>query len=124
LNTFSYPSRVAIFLTMYILNEGMVLFCLLQKQKPPSWLFYVVYYCGAFQTFLFITLSNPSTEWTSFRVCGHFLALLSYMAVVWVTTWENAYGKLTWKMNIAGCAFLGEFSILFCLHSGILKTLL
>lgn len=117
LHTFSYPNRFVIFLTMYLFNESMVLFCLLQKHKATWWLFHIIYYCGAFQTFLFITLSNPLTEWSLFRVIGHLVSLATYMGVVWVTTWDNMYGKLTWKMNIAGCAFLSEFFVLFWLHS-------
>lgn len=81
-----------------------------------------VFTVGGTLTALFISLINGNDIFTinKIDIFQGFLSFLIYIFFSWKSTSENIIGRTLLKSNIAGCAFISEFLLLYYKHNKLI----
>lgn len=74
----------------------------------------ILYYVGSFMEGYFIILLQKQMSVMEFVILMTFQIFLSYMV-----SFNNAFGRLFIESNIAGCAYISEFMILYLVNNGV-----
>lgn len=89
------------------------LFLLVLFLDGYKWSIDPLYYLGSFMELYFIYTICPSPLY-EFLIAG-----ILHMTATWIITFNNRLGRYLILCDIAGCAFLSEFLILYLVHNNI-----